>query len=157
MTKCIRIIVLTLIYQVLSVALESSEGAFQIFKSLQGKWAIHSKGKTLAMIMSYEVGSKGSIVTEQFGKELSVIYRDGENLVMTHFCNAGNEPRLRLTDSEPGLLEFRMFDITNLKNTDAAHVQKIIYRIIDHQQINLQIVWQEGRSQTTERYLLTRI
>ena len=33
---------------------------------------------------------------EQFGKELSVFYRDGRSLLMTHFCNAGSQARLRL-------------------------------------------------------------
>lgn len=33
----------------------------------------------------------------RYSKELSVIYRDGENLLLTHFCNAGNQPRLRLS------------------------------------------------------------
>ena len=158
MTKCLRAVVLILFFQFLSLALGSSEAAFEKFKSLQGKWAIHAEGKTFPFEMSYEIGSKGSIVTEQFGKELSVIYRDGESLLMTHFCNAGNQPRLRLKESsQPGLLEFQMFDMTNLKTTDAAHVGKIIYRIIDPRQIALEIVWQAGKSQKSEKYLLTRI
>lgn len=43
-------------------------------------------------------GSHDTIAAEKFGKELSVFYRDGQDLVMTHFCNAGNQPRLRLSD-----------------------------------------------------------
>ena len=108
--------------------------------------------------MTYEVGSKGSIVTEQFRKELSVIYRDGQSLLMTHFCNGGNQPRLRLKDlNVPGLLEFEMFDMTNLKSPDAAHVQRIIYRVIDDKKFDLEIVWQEGKSRQSEKYALTKI
>jgi len=136
----------------------SFESAFETFKGLQGRWAIQSAGKTLPIEMTYEVGSKGSIVTEQFGKELSVIYRDGQNLLLTHFCNGGNQPRLRLKkSSEPGLLEFEMFDITNLKGPDAAHVEMIIYRIINGQTIDLEIVWQERDSQRSEKYTLTKM
>ena len=157
-TKYLRVGVLFAIGPFLSVALGNSEKAFETFKSLQGKWAIQSAEKSLSIQMSYEVGSRGSIVTEQFGKELSVIYRDGQSLLMTHFCNAGNEPRLRLKESsKAGLLEFRMFDITNLKTKDAAHVERIIYRIIDARQIDLEIVWQKGKLQSSESYLLTRI
>lgn len=136
----------------------NSETAFDTFKDFQGKWAIQSTGKTLPIEMTYEVGSNGSIVTEQFGKELSVIYRDGLSLLMTHFCNGGNQPRLRLKeDSRPGLFEFEMFDITNLKDADAAHVGKIIYRIINDKKIDLEIVWKEGTSETSEKYTLTKI
>ena len=89
-----------------SASLGRSQTAFETFKSLQGRWAIQSEGKTLSIEMTYEVGSNGSIVTEQFGKELSVIYLDGQNLLMAHFCNAGNAPRLKLRASDqPGLLE----------------------------------------------------
>ena len=87
-----------------------------------------------------------------------MFYRDGSNLLMTHFCNGGNQPRLKLRESsQPGLLEFEMFDITNLKSADAAHVQRIIYRIIDDKKFDLEIVWQRGKSQESEKYTLTKI
>lgn len=53
-----------------SAALGSSEIAFETFKGFEGKWAIRSGQKDLPIEMTYESGSKGSIVTEQFGKEL---------------------------------------------------------------------------------------
>ena len=117
-----------------------------------------SGGKTITTVMTYDVGSKDSIVTEQFGKELTVIHRDGQDLQMTHFCNAGNQPRLRLKKSRsPGLFEFEMFDITNLRKPDKAHVQKIIYRIVDDKHMELEIVWKKGDSSESEKYALTRI
>ena len=111
-----------------------------------------SGGKTITTVMTYDVGSKDSIVTEQFGKELTVIHRDGQDLQMTHFCNAGNQPRLRLKKSRsPGLFEFEMFDITNLRKPDEAHVQKIIYRIVDDKHMELEIVWKKGDSSESEK------
>jgi len=134
-------------------------GAFEAFQGFQGRWAIHSGGKTLPFEMTYDIGSKGSIVTEQFGKELSVVYRDGPSLLLTHFCNAGNQPRLRLKESSsPGSFEFEMFDITNLSPTSTeAHVQRILYRRIDDKHLELEIVWKRGTSEDSEKYTLTRI
>lgn len=141
----------------ISSALDGPEAAFDTFKHLQGQWAIQSEGKMLSIEMTYDIGSNGSIVTEQFGKELSVIYRDGRSLLMTHFCNRGNAPRLKLQESsQPGTFAFEMFDITNLKTADAAHVQKVIYRLIDAKHIDLEIVWQQGTSQDSEKYILTK-
>jgi len=158
MTRLFTIGILFLMIHAVSIALGNSEAAFDTFKSLQGSWAIQSQEKTLPIEMTYEVGSNGSIVTERFGKELSVIYRDGQSLLMTHFCNAGNQPRLRLKDSsQPGVMEFEMFDITNLKSPDAAHVERVIYRIIGDKKVDLEIVWLEGKSETSEKYTLTRI
>ena len=141
-----------------SSALGSSETAFETFKGFEGKWAIQSGQKTLSIEMTYESGSKGSIVTEQFGKELSVFYRDGQTLLMTHFCNAGNQPLLRLSENtRPGVFEFQMFDITNLQSADADHVEKVVYKIIDDQTIHLEIVWKHGKSEESEKYTLTRL
>lgn len=148
--------ILSLLF-VLVFQANNPQAAFDTLKGLQGKWAIQSEGKTLAISMSYEVGSKGSIVTEQFGKELSVFYRDGQGLVMIHFCNAGNQPRLRLRENGPsGVLEFETFEITNLKAPDTSHVQRVIYRLIDPNTVDLEIVWQQGKSQSSEKYHLFR-
>ena len=139
-------------------AIADSDAAFEAFKSFKGRWAIQPGDKTITRVMTYDVGSKDSIVTEQFGSELTVIYRDGQDLRMTHFCNAGNQPRLRLKQSRsPGLFEFEMFDITNIRNPDEAHVQKMIYRVVDDKHLELEIVWKKGDSEESEKYALTRI
>ena len=161
MIKLLRWGVLLFSFAALSMPLlaqNNSERAFATFKSLNGRWAIESDGKTLPIEMRYEVGSKESIVMEQFGKELSVIYLDGENLLMTHFCNAGNQPRLRLKKvSQPGGLEFEMFDITNLKDASTPHVERIVYKVIDGRRMTLEILWKKGQSEESEKYTLSRI
>lgn len=136
----------------------SSDTVFETFKGFEGRWEIRSGQKTLPIEMTYQVGSKGSIVTEQFGKELSVFYRDGPSLLMTHFCNAGNQPRLRLSqNTRPGVFEFQMFDITNLQSANADHVERVVYRIIDDKTIDLEIVWKNGKAGESEKYILTRL
>jgi len=131
---------------------------FEVFKSLQGQWAISAGDKTLPFHMIYALGSNGSIVTEQFGKELSVFYSDNGNLLMTHFCNRGNQPRLRLKEGGAARrYEFDIFDITNLKNPSDDHVQAIIYEIVDPQHIHLKIVWKKGDRQESEKYVLTKL
>ena len=153
-----RVGILLFLMLATSAPLWSSETAFETFKGFEGQWAIRSGQKALPIEMTYESGSKGSIVTEQFGKELSVFYRDGQSLLMTHFCNAGNQPRLRLRENtQPGVFEFQMFDITPLQSADAEHVERVIYRIVDDKTIDLEIVWKHGKSEESEKYTLTRL
>ena len=86
-----------------------------------------------------------------------MFYLDGDSLLMTHFCNQGNQPRLKLISSAvAGRFEFEMFDSTNLKAFSDAHVQKIIYEILDPQRINLEIVWRKGADEESEKYLLIK-
>jgi len=161
MIKLLRCGVLLFSFAALSMPLaaqNNSERAFATFKSLNGRWAIESNGKTLPIEMRYEVGSKESIVIEQFGEELSVIYLDGENLLMTHFCNAGNQPRLRLkAGGQPGVLEFEMYDITNLKDASTPHVERIVYKVTDGRRMTLELFWKKGQSEESEKYTLSRI
>jgi hypothetical protein len=150
--------VILLLTQAAHTAFSDSSSALQTFQGFKGRWAIQSSGKTLPIEMTYDIGSKNSIVTEQFGKELSVIYQDGQSLLMTHFCNAGNQPRLRLKgNGPPDLFEFEMFDVTNLKSLNAAHVQRIIYRVLDDRHFDLEIVWKKGNAEESEKYKLTRV
>jgi hypothetical protein len=131
---------------------------FEVFKSLQGQWTISAGDKTLPFHMTYALGSNGSIVTEQFGKELSVFYSDKGNLLMTHFCNRGNQPRLRLKAGGAGRrYEFDMFDITNLKDPSDDHVHAIIYEIHDPQHIRLEIIWKKGDGEESEKYVLIKL
>jgi hypothetical protein len=138
-------------------AIADSDAVFNAFKSFKGRWTIQSGGKIIPTVMTYDVGSKDSIVTEHFGKELTVIHRDGHDLQMTHFCNAGNQPRLRLKKNRsPGLFVFEMFDISNLRGADEAHVRKIIYEVVDDTHLKLEIVWKKGDSSESEKYTLNR-
>lgn len=131
---------------------------FEVFQSLKGSWTIRSGDKKLPFQMSYDVESNATIVTERFGKELSVFYIDGGNFLMSHFCNRGNQPRLKLKSSSPaGRYEFEMFDITNQKEASDAHVQKIIYEILDPQHMNLEIIWKKGTGEESEKYVLTKL
>ena len=140
-----------------SPASASELAPFEVFQSLKGTWIIRAGDNTLPFDMTYAVGSNGTIVTEQFGKELSVFYRDGGSFVMTHFCNRGNQPRLKLkSGGRPGRYEFDMFDITNLKDASDAHVQKIIYEILDQKHVNLEIIWKKGAGEESEKYVLTK-
>ena len=155
---CIGLLVLAVSGSVVvGPALASELTPFEVFQTLKGTWVIRAGDKTLPFDMTYDVGSNGTIVTEQFGKELSVFYSDGGSLLMTHFCNRGNQPRLKLkSGGPPGRYEFDMFDITSLKDASDAHVQKIIYEILDPKHMNLEIIWKKGAGEQSEKYVLTK-
>ena len=129
----------------------------EVFQNLRGTWKIRAGDKTLPFDMTYTVGSNGTILSEHFGKELSVFYRDGDSFVMTHFCNRGNQPRLKLKSvGSPGRYEFDIFDITNLKDASDAHVEKIVYELLDQTHMNLEIIWKKGSNEESEKYVLTK-
>ncbi len=135
----------------------NAASAFDAFKQLQGTWSITSHEKPIATKMTYDVGSRGSIVTEQFGKELSVFAVDGSSLIMTHYCNAGNQPRLRLkAGTPPDVFDFVMFDITGLDTPNGRHVQEVVYRMTGPDSMKLSLIWTGEGTGAPENYVLTR-
>ncbi|WP_413574675.1 hypothetical protein ACLVWU_10635 [Bdellovibrio sp. HCB290] len=154
-----KLFVLIAVLLLTNISHAASDSTLDIFKSLAGSWSIQDKvtGKILPFEMKYELGSRDSIVTEQFGKELSVFHQDKKDLLMTHYCNRGNQPRLKLlTGNDPTKIEFELVDITNLDTPDDPHVQKIVYWVLDSTHLDLEIIWQIGSQVKSEKYSLTK-
>jgi len=128
------------------------------FKKLEGTWSIQTGGKTLDIQMTYQLASKDSIVTEHFGRELSVFAMDGSALTMTHYCNVGNQPRLRLKPQiAKNIYEFDLLEVISPKNAPADHVERVIYEFRDDKRIDLKIIWWHPSGEETEHYLLERL
>jgi hypothetical protein len=103
---------------------------FEALKKLAGDWVkVGKDGKaTDEVISSIRVTSAGSAVQETLfpgsDHEMVTMYHlDGDDLVLTHYCSLGNQPRLR---AEPGTdvnkIVFKFVSCTNLKSKDAHHI-----------------------------------
>ena len=86
----------------------------------------------------YTLTGNGSAVVEDLlmdGKPTmtSVYHLDGDALRMTHYCGAGNQPRLKAAsiDAAAKSIHFDLVDITNLKSPTAGHVVAVDLKSID--------------------------
>ena len=74
--------------------------------------------------VDYRVTSNGSaLMSEIKGKEdmISMFHLDGDRVLMTHYCGAGNQPRMVASASPDGkTFTFDFLDATNLATPDAA-------------------------------------
>lgn len=110
--------------------------AFETLGSNVGDWeATSPNGKTLRL--SYRLVSAGSVLVETFGvgsgrETLTVYHLDGPDLILTHYCAQGNQPRLRMDPaSGKGAVAFDFFDATNLASPKDSHLQRLEVRLID--------------------------
>jgi hypothetical protein len=63
---------------------------------------------------------------------ISMFHMDGKRLLMTHYCAAGNQPRMQAQASPDGkTLTFEFVDATNLDSPDAGHMQRMVLTMID--------------------------
>ncbi len=89
--------------------------AFERLKSLVGTWE-GSSARDGAARVTYELVSGGSVLVERFSAEslpgggamLTTYYPDGADLMLTHYCLAKNQPRMRAERVDPvhGEVEF---------------------------------------------------
>ena len=112
-----------------------SQKAFDAIKSMPGTWqGKNQNGEDVRV--DFKVTSGGSAVMSEIqGKEdmISMIHMDGPNrLVLTHYCTAGNQPRMQASVSPDGkTITFTYFDATNLATPDAGHMQRMVLTLID--------------------------
>jgi hypothetical protein len=120
----------------LALAESSAQKTFEALKSLEGTWeGKNSRGQVLKV--SFRSTSGGSaLLSEIHGMDaedmVSMIHLDGDRLLMTHYCGAGNQPRMKATLAPDGKsVVFDFVDATNLPNSDAGHMQHVVFAMPD--------------------------
>lgn len=100
----------------------NAAAAFNKLKTLVGQWEASSeKGKVTS---SYELVSNGTALVEHItvpgeGTMLTVYNRDGNRLVLTHYCSEGNQPRMQAEAFDPASNQIR-FDFLSAGNLGSA-------------------------------------
>ena len=120
-----------------AIAQTTAQKSFDQLKSLTGSWEGKSaQGKPLSV--SFRDTAGGSALMSEIhgtGHEnmITMFYLDGPNrLLMTHYCGAGNQPRMTATASPDGkTITFDFLDATNLATPDAGHMQRVVITVID--------------------------
>jgi len=129
-----RILIAVLTMAAAAVAQTDAQKAFTTIKSLPGTWEGNSQMGPVKV--TFKTTSGGSaVMSEILGKEdmITMFNLDGPGrLLMTHYCAAGNEPRMEASVSPDGkVITFNYVDATNLASPDAAHMHKMVLTLID--------------------------
>ncbi len=139
-----------------------AKAAFARMKTLAGQWEVDGnmgKGR-----LTYEIISNGSAVTEResmgnMQPMITVYYLDGDRLLMTHYCMAGNQPRMQAQAYDPatGEIQFRFLDATNLA-PGAGHMHNATFHLTGADRFSS--AWdfyQDGHLAKTEKFEYTRV
>jgi hypothetical protein len=112
------------------VADDAVSRALEQLKSLAGDWEQIGEGAAAkgTTAVTYRTTAGGSAVVELLfpGTDMemvSVYHRDGKDLVMTHYCMVGNQPRMRARlGDNPNQIVFELTGGTNLDPAKDAHI-----------------------------------
>jgi hypothetical protein len=125
------------------------------FKQLAGEWVgkeVEGK-KGMDVRVKYKVTSGGSAVVETLFPDtdhemVTVITRDGDDLVLTHYCMLGNQPQMKFSGKGDGKeIAFKFVKAGNMKSEKEMHMHDATYTFQDKD--TLKTEWnhyQDGKS-----------
>jgi hypothetical protein len=127
-----------------------AQKSFDKLKALAGTWQasvttdppMKDMGNGEKTEVSLRVTSRGNALVHEMGElaskddptkydhPVTMFYLDGDRLVLTHYCDAGNRPRMAARVSPDGkTVEFDFLDVAG--NTQYGHMQHAVFTFID--------------------------
>lgn len=139
---------------------------FEQFKALTGRWRGQST-KGWEGDSTYRALARDSVVMSlsEFddapGRGMAtMVHLDGDRLLLTHYCEARNQPRLVATavEDDGRTVVFTFLDGTNLPSRDAGHMDKAVYHFDAPDQFRSRWTWyQKGQETWFEDIRYTRV
>lgn len=105
----------------------NAHGVFGRLGGLVGDWkGVFANGRRHSV--NYRLSAGGTVLVETWalapGREsLTVYYVDGDDLLATHYCPQGTQPRLKFVGEKDGRLQFELLDGGNLGQAGKSHQQ----------------------------------
>jgi len=120
-----------------ALAQSGAQKSFDQLKSLTGSWEGKSSDGKPVEVSFRDTAGGSALMSEIHGhgpeNMVSMIHLDGPNrLLLTHYCGAGNQPRMTASASPDGrTITFDFLDATNLASPEAGHMQRVVIAMLD--------------------------
>lgn len=123
------------------------------FKALAGTWSGEGLDDNSApgLKVSYEITAGGNAVVETLFADTphemrTVYYKDGADVVLTHYCASGNHPKMRAKALDGDKLVFAFDGATNFDPATAGHMHDAHFVFVGPDEIRTQWnFWQDGK------------
>ncbi|MGA8442388.1 MAG: hypothetical protein WB762_16390 [Candidatus Sulfotelmatobacter sp.] len=150
MKSRIALSVLFLLVAATAFAESDAQKSFDKLKTLAGSWEAHvttipplpDMGDGAQAEVTMRVTSRGNALVHEmkgagtpddptkYDHPVTMLYLDEGRLLLTHYCDAGNRPRMAARSSADGkTVEFDFLDVAG--NLQYGHMQHAVFTIID--------------------------
>ncbi len=137
--------------------------AFKQMKSLVGVWHKESSPPNSNFSISFELTANDTVLVETWlnngnKHSLTIYHLNNDNLIATHYCPQGNQPRLKLTkNSSINDLSFVFLDATNLNSLDDSHQHSLGFEVlIDNDKIRRKESYLSKSGESLSELILVR-
>jgi hypothetical protein len=144
----------------------ASAAAFERLRVLVGTWDVGERGGAGAggQTATYAMASRSTAMVESLLSPsgaigmMTVYNVDGDRLMLTHYCGAGNHPRMTMKAVEDNgrRLKFEMIDITNLADREAYHSTSVDVVFLSDDRVDLEYRGMTAGRESTQVFQLTR-
>ena len=112
------------------VAESDAHKSFELLKGMEGNWAGKDpQGQPVEVTFRMTAGGS-ALMSEIHGhgpeNMITMFHMDGDRLLMTHYCGAGNQPRMKVISSDATSVSFEFMDGTNIGPGD-GHMQHVTF------------------------------
>ncbi len=120
----------------LAFAQSDAQKSFNQLKSLAGSREGTMEGKP--MQVSLRVTSMGNVLMHEMtmagrpDDPITMLCVDGDRLLLTHYCDAGNRPRMAATMTPDGkTVDFHFLDVANFNSKQVGYMQHAVFTTLD--------------------------
>jgi hypothetical protein len=103
---------------------------FDMLKSMEGNWAGKNQQGEKVEVTFRSTAGGSALMSEIHGhgpeNMVTMFHMDGDRLLMTHYCGAGNQPRMKVISADAKSVSFQFVDGTNIGPGD-GHMQQVTF------------------------------
>ncbi len=139
----------------------SADHVFAQMSRMVGTWKPADKPESPLRIHFY-LTAGDTVLVESWLRgtqphSLTLYHRDGAELIATHYCPQGNQPRLVLSGRDKLGLHFALRDATDLDTQTEAHQHDLWFDFTDpHHPVRSEVYYNENMAGPIERIQLVR-
>lgn len=154
---------LVIVSAVFAIAETDAHKSFDMLKGMEGNWTgKNQQGEPLQI--TFRLTADGSALMSEIhahnpkGAEdmVTMFHMDGDRLLMTHYCSAGNQPRMKVIASDPKSVSFEFLDGTNI-GPGEGHMQRVTFTESDANRHVEEWVFVDHGKEMRELFTLERV
>lgn len=118
---------------------ELRDELFSSVAALVGRWEVQDQEEP--SFIEFELSSNNSVVRETMfpntPHEMTNMYSlDGNSIVMTHYCGAGNQPHMRAVEVKDDKLVFASDGVSDLETPESFFMANMTLSFLDWDHVN---------------------
>ncbi len=141
-------------------AQSDAKTTFEHLKALNGTWEGKSPDGNTVRVAFRPTSGGSALMSEVMGEHemITMFHMDNDRVLMTHYCGAGNQPRMQASASPDGkTITFTFVDATNLSRPKDGHMHKLVITMPDADHHSEDWTFAQDGKETREHFELARL